>query len=319
MPNPNPLKKRTRRWSPAAAVLSIVLGALAMGAIGSSAAYAQEQASRDFSLVSVMHGKCIEAPSSEIAGPVSMHPCRGPYYPGQRWTYSAATGKLKTAQNRCVATAGIQITAPIKVEACDELNGNQKWDIDDRGRILLRGAWLHGERLSVAIANGDRSDGAGLWLTYRHRGENELFRRDQSGAGGSTINIESDLRSPDPDPACAAILVDYGVSPGIPAWLQDCQDIGGQRFERTDKMQLKLGLLCLDGGSGQAPSPVSIQVCDEDRPSQKWNLGGSGELTSINGLCLAAPGESNVNGNLLRLSSCNRFSPGQRWSFRDPR
>lgn len=51
---PNPLQHRARsRLSPATAVLSIVLGALAMGALGSSAAYAQEQAA----LVSVSsHG-----------------------------------------------------------------------------------------------------------------------------------------------------------------------------------------------------------------------------------------------------------------------
>lgn len=309
-------RRMSRQSAARTAALSLVLSALAASALGTPAAYAQEQAFRDFSLVSVMNGKCVQASSPEIPDRASMRQCQGPSYSGQRWTNST-TGELKTTPNRCLATASTQIAAPIKVEPCNDASKTQKWDIDDRGRILLRGATRNGRHLAVTIANGDRSDGAVLWLTYKHDGENQLFRRDRSGAGGSEISIQSDLIEPDPDPACVDLFVDYGPYPGIPALLQDCQERPGQRFTRTPERQLKLFGLCLGSGSGQASSPVTLQDCDGSA-RQQWNLRGDGELHGINNLCLDA-GESNANGTPLRLSECNGFSPGQRWSFRDPR
>jgi hypothetical protein len=79
------------------ALLSVVVGALAVGVFGSSAAYAQQQALDEFSLVSAMHGKCITVPPSETAPRVFMSGCSGSSHgSNQRWTYDPATGEFQT-------------------------------------------------------------------------------------------------------------------------------------------------------------------------------------------------------------------------------
>jgi hypothetical protein len=213
-----PVQHQAReRGSIPRAVLALVLGALAMGAVGSSAAYAQEQANGD-SLVSLMNGKCIEA--EDVPGAASMPRVRmmscSPTNANQRWTYSPATGEFKTAQNKCLDAYAMERIDPVIVYPCTG-GKNQGWDTDSRGRIVMREAGPSGQRYCVTIANGDRSDGARLWLQTCHRGENQLFRRDPSGKGGSTVSIESDLRLPDHDPACVDVPArELGAVPGAP-------------------------------------------------------------------------------------------------------
>jgi hypothetical protein len=88
MPFPHPCQHHTRRrWNPAKAVLSITVGALAVSAVGSSAAYAQEGPIGD-SVVSLMHGKCLEAedaPGAPSMPRVRMMRC-SPTNLNQRWT-----------------------------------------------------------------------------------------------------------------------------------------------------------------------------------------------------------------------------------------
>jgi hypothetical protein len=309
---------RTRRRS---GVLSIVLGALAVSVLGASPA--QAQAVDEFSLVSQMHGKCITVPPSQTAPRVSMSRCTGSSHgSNQRWTYSAATGEFRTPWNQCLDASGTEVNAAVRVYYCTG-GSSQKWDMDDRGRIVLRQVTApNGERLCATIANGDRRDGAVLVVTYCNDGENQLFRRDPSGAGGSVVSIQNRLRYPDADPACAdAPVRELGAIPGIAVWLWDCGGAGhtNQRFTRTPEMEFRIaGTLCIDGGSGQDGSAVTTQRCNGG-PSQKWNLVASGELKGINGLCLTAPGESNANGNKLSMSACDGVPRGQRWSYRDPR
>jgi hypothetical protein len=221
-------RRRTRRpRTGPTAVLSIILGVVALGALGGSPAQAQ-QAADEFQLVSAMHGNCITVPPSQTVPRVSMSRCAGSSHgSNQRWTYSAATGEFRTpwtsawmpperrSPHRCGPTS-----APGAA--------TRKWDFDDRGRIVLRAIKASsGDPLCLTIANGDRGDGAVLCVTYCHRGENQVFRRDPSGAGGSTVSIHSDLTYPDADPACVdAPIREPGAIPGIRAWLWDCQGAG---------------------------------------------------------------------------------------------
>jgi hypothetical protein len=311
------------------AVLSVLLGALAVGALGSSAAYAQEPAVDEFSLVSQMHGKCITVPPSQVAPRVFMSGCNGPGHgSNQRWTYDPATGEFRTPWNQCLDASGSENTAPARVYYCTG-GSNQKWDMDDRGRIVLRQITApDGKRMCLTIANGDRGDGAVLWVVYCHRGENQLFRRDPSGAGGSVVSVQSDLGYPDADPACVDVPIrERGAIAGIRAWLWDCQGPShvNQRFKRTSEMEFRVAAtvgsarqLCLDAAGGQYGSPVTTQVCNGST-RQKWNMVASGELMGINGLCLYVPGETNANGTPLSLNGCNHVLLGQLWSYRDPR
>jgi hypothetical protein len=252
----------------------------------------------------------------------------------QRWAYSPATGQFKTHRNKCLDAYAMERVDPIIVYPCTGAK-NQKWNIDSRGRIVMREAGPSGQRYCVTIANGERSDGARLWLQTCHRGENQLFRRDPSGMGGSTVSIESDLRSPDTDPACVDVPArELGAEPGLQAWLWDCRgtEHANQRWQRTAEMEFRLAVtvgtareMCLDGGAGTGPRPVTIQRCHSGA-SQKWNMGANGEIQLQSGHkpCLHAPGESNHNGNkLVLLGETEACAPvvvgGQRWSYRDPR
>jgi hypothetical protein len=311
-------------------VLSTALSAIAVSALSASAASAQEPAAGEFSLVSAMHGKCITVPPSQTAPRVFMRGCAGSSHgSNQRWTYDPVTGELKTPWNQCLDASGDDLfgVLNVRVRSCTG-SSNQKWDMDG-DRIMLRTIIGPGdERLCATIGNGDRDDGTVLVVTYCNRAENQVFRRDPSGVGGSTVSIQSNLTSPDPDPACVDVPIrERGAFPGLQAWLWDCQGPGhtNQRFKRTAERELKAMAtvgsareFCLDGGSGQDGSPVTIQVCNRGT-SQQWNLVATGELKGINGLCLHAPGQSNANGNLLSLNRCNGASRGQLWSYRDLR
>jgi hypothetical protein len=314
-------RTRRRRTGPAA-VLSIILGGLAVSALGASPAQAQ-QAADEFSLVSAMHGKCITVPPSQTAPRVTMSRCAGSSHgSNQRWTYDPVSGEFRTPWNQCLDASGAEVTAPVRAYFCTG-GGNQKWDIDERGRIRLRAITApNRDPLCLTVANGDRSDGAVLWVTYCHRGENQLFRRDPSGTGGSIVSIQTDLTYPDADTACVDVPIrELGAIPGVRAWLWDCQGVGhtNQRFTRTSEMEFRIaGTLCLDGGTGQDGSAVRIQPCNGGA-SQRWNLGAFGELKGVDGRCLHAPGESDANGNALVMYGCNGVSRGQRWSYRDLR
>jgi hypothetical protein len=333
----NHLQQRTRgRWSPASAVLSIVLGALAISALGTSAAYAQERAIGDFSLVSQMHGKCIEVRDviflpAENVPLTRMLRCGGTEQTNQRWTYSATTGEFKIYDNTCLDAYKARRGDPIMIYPCRSVDPRpgQRWDIDDRGRIVLRDVvGPEGQRYCVTIANGDRSDGARLWLQSCHGGENQMFRRDSEGQGGSTVSIESHLRSPSPLPACVTALHPPVRGAAVAQWRCFGSDYANQRWVRTSEMQFILAHtkgssqeLCLDGDSGTYNSPVTIQVCQRGAVNQKWNMLGYGELQLQDGnkLCLTTPYDSNANGNTLVMAGCNTsISNGQRWSYRDP-
>jgi hypothetical protein len=325
-----------RRWTVTSAVLSIVLSGLAVGA--ASAAHAQQRTIGDFSLVSAMHGKCVTVPDvtavpAENMPLARMMPCKLADEESQRWTYSAATGEFRTHDGftTCLDAYRTRRGDPIMVHRCRGGNlPGQGWDTDSRGRIVLRDVvGPEGQRYCVTIANGDRSDGARLWLQYCHDGENQIFRRDADGKGGSVVSIESDLRSPNSSPGCVDVPArENGPVPGLRAWLWTCQGAGhtNQRWERTAAMEFRLETtvtrpptMCLDGGAGTYNSPVTLQRCD-GRASQKWNMLGYGELQLQDGnrQCLTVPNDNNTNGNKLVMAPCNTsIALGQRWSYRD--
>jgi hypothetical protein len=307
---------------------------LAVGALGSSATYAQERTIGDFSLVSVMHGKCITVPDvtavpAENMPLARMMPCKLADEESQRWTYSAGTGEFKTHDGftTCLDAYRTRRGDPIMVHRCRGANlPGQGWDTDSRGRIVLRGVvGPENQRYCVTIANGDRSDGARLWLQYCHGGENQIFRRDAEGKGGSVVSIESDLRSPNTDPACVDAR-DRTLGTQVFLWKCLGPDHANQRWERTAAMEFRLAdtvtrpsVMCLDGGSGTYNSPVTIQRC-HGGASQKWNMLGYGELKLQDGheQCLTVPHDDNTNGNKLVLAGCNTsIAFGQRWSYRD--
>ena len=318
-----PLDRSTgRRWAVRAATPLILFGMLAGSALGSPPAHAQEQADGD-ALVSLMHGKCIEAedtPGAPSMPRVRMWQC-SPTNANQRWTYSAVTGEFRTYRNKCLDAYAMERLDPVIVYPCTG-GKNQKWDMDSRGRIVLRGVTgPGGDRYCITIASGDRSDGARLWLQYCHRGENQLFYRDPTGGGGSTVSIESDL---------GGCVDTRNRVEGTRVWLWQCfgPDHANQRWRRTAEMEFRLEdtagtarVLCLDGGSGASRAALTVEVCN-DRASQKWNTGANGEIQLQNGQkpCLHVPGESNHNGNELVVSECFPVVlGGQRWSYRDPR
>ncbi|MEA2274545.1 MAG: Ricin-type beta-trefoil lectin domain [Solirubrobacteraceae bacterium] len=144
------------------------------------------------------------------------------------------------------------------------------------------------------------------------------------------VSIESDPRSPNPNPACVDA---HDRVVGTQVWLWQCfgPDHANQRWIRTAEMQFILAdtkgssrELCMDGGSGTERSLVTIQVCRSGAANQKWDMLGTGsgelQLQDSHKLCLTAPNESNANGNLLILDACHpTVLGGQRWSYRDPR
>jgi hypothetical protein len=318
------------------AVVSIVLSGLAMG--HAAGAYAQERAIGDFSLVSVMHGKCITVPDvtgrpAENMPLARMMPCNGADEESQRWTYSAATGEFKTHDGftTCLDAYRTRRADPIMIYPCRGANPpGQRWDVDSRGRIVLRDVvGPEGQRYCATIANGDRSDGARLWLQYCHYGENQIFRRDAEGHGGSVVSIDSDLRSPNRNPTCVDATDARYDGTQVQMWQCWGSDHANQRWRRTAEMELRLEdtvgtahVMCLDGGGATPTTLVTIRECRPGAANQKWNMLGYGELQLQDGSkpCLTVPYDSNTNGNKLVLAACNTsISPGQRWSYRDPR
>lgn len=307
--NPFTSIRRTRAAVPATLVATAAT--LAAGAI--SVGPAQGVTTTELaSIKSAMHGKCVEAPSEGTA--LRMSPCGGPGAFMQRWAYDPANGRIRLEDGpACIDATDATWASPVIVRSCGS-GQHQQWDLDSRGRFVLRGATISGKPICMTIANGDRADGAKLSGTYCHFGENQKFRLDPSGAPGSSVSVEVDLRAPI---ATAACIDAPSTAPGTRLKLYMCQALPHppQRFTRTAARELRMGSVCMAAGSTQG-SAATLQTCDGSA-AQQWNLNGHGELVGLSDRCAWAHAETNVNGTEISMQPCNGALLGELWSLRE--
>jgi Astacin (Peptidase family M12A)/Ricin-type beta-trefoil lectin domain len=274
-----------------------------------------------FSQVSLMHGKCLDAPSNVNGTRAHMWDCGGLTNPNQRWTYAAGSGELRVHGTKCLDGWTAKRLDPVVVHDCHG-GGNQKWDIGSHGEIVLRGIKDEaGRPLCADIANLDRANGARLLLQYCHWGDNQLWRRDANGVGGGSVQYVSEIvpASVDSAPRPHKCLDAPGSTTGLQLQIWDCG--GGahpnQRFVHNANKELRVFGKCVDADAGLAGNPVKVWDC-HGGANQKWDLTPSGNLQGVNGLCIGVPSNSNANGTRLVLGACDA-SLGKRWSPREPR
>src|ERR1044072_1608467 len=139
--------------------------------------------------------------------------------------------------------------------------------------------------------------------TYCHRGENQKFRLDPSGAPGSTVSVEVDVRAPPGQPAC---LDAPARTPGIQMQLWACGggDHANQRFTRTSARELRMGTMCVSAGNSQVGTRLTLETCNGGL-AQQWDMNGHGELRGLNDLCPWPSGESNAHGTADHMQKGN--------------
>jgi hypothetical protein len=274
-----------------------------------------------FSLVNVMHGKCLDAPGRANGTRVHMWTCM-PGNANQRWNYSAVTGQLRIIDaNKCLDAQTQRLLDYLVVSDCNS-SAQQKWDIGNAGDLLLRMTKdTLGKPECAESVHWDRADGAELWLQYCHRGDAEQWRRSSDGMGGSTVGLVSDLTPPDITDPRQSLCADGGWdAPELYLWTCSGPTHPPQRFTRTAARELRLDGLsgkCVDAGPGQVGGGVLVRACN-GTAGQKWELTSTGSLYGLNGLCIDVAGANNANGTRLLLATCID-SPRMRWSIRDPR
>lgn len=261
-------------------------------------------------VVSLMHGKCLDAPSAVNGTRVHMWDC----IPGnlnQRWGYSPETGALRVHGEKCLDATTARALAAIVVHDCHG-GTNQQWDFTTGSQLRLRhhrdpsGAWL-----CTDIGQYSRRNGAQLILYTCHAGENQQWRRDTGGVGGSTVSIATALQP--------GMCIDASAATrGTELHLWDCLGAAhaNQRFRRTPERTLVVHGKCVDAHNGRAYDPVKVWDC-HGGANQQWDLTPSGEFRGINNLCIDVRGASSARGTRMMLHPCHGGS-NQRWSFRDP-
>ncbi len=270
-------------------------------------AYLYRGGGNTFSLVSLMHGRCLDSPSSANGTRVHMYDCQGANHANQRWSYNQGTGELKIFGNKCLDAWTGRRLDPVVVHDCHG-GGNQKWDVGAPGQLRLRGITdEYGRALCADIANFNRDNGAQLLLQYCHRGDNQAWRRSNTGIGGATFNIESDLGR------CADA---NGSTTGTQLWLWDCAASNvNQRFTRTVSSELRLHGKCLDGDGLQPNQPAKLWDC-HGGTNQKWNRDPAGRLVSVGNpnVCVDVSGGASANGARLMMYSCHTGT-NQKWTY----
>ncbi|WP_437487131.1 ricin-type beta-trefoil lectin domain protein [Sorangium sp. So ce1014] len=259
-----------------------------------------------FSLVSMMHGRCLDAPHAVDGTHVFMWDCV-PGNANQRWSYNATTGELRVHKDMCLNALGTSRLSPIAVKDCRS-GGNLRWDIVLPGRVMLRGITdEYGRSMCIDIGYQNRDLGAPLLLQYCHRGENQEWRRSDSGIGGATFNLESQIGR-------CADAPGAGWAPVLQAW--DCSGTNdNQRFTRTVDSELRVHGKCLDGQTLQSGDALIYDECDGGS-NQKWNRDLLGRLVSIGNpaMCADVWGASSYNGAPIKLFPCHAEA-NQRWYY----
>ncbi|WP_434041134.1 RICIN domain-containing protein [Sorangium cellulosum] len=260
-----------------------------------------------FSLVSLMHGRCLDAPPFTASGPrVYMWDCM-PGNANQRWSYNAPTGELRIHGNLCLEASGRSRLSPIGVSTCSG-SATQRWDITFPGRAVLRGIWdEYGRALCLDIGYQNRDLGAPLLLQYCHRGDNQEWRRSDSGIGGATFNIESQINR------CADFR---SKERGTTLYAWDCSGTNeNQRFTHTVDGELRIHGKCLDGKTLQPGDDLILWDC-HGGSNQKWYRDLLGRLVSIENpaVCADVWENSSYNGAPIRLHGCHTEA-NQKWYY----
>ena len=278
-----------------------------------------------FSVVSAMHGKCLDAPKEEheVRDPTStrMLTCERESA-DQRWVYSAASGELKT-HDRCLDSTSGQPKDAIVMRDCNG-TAQQQWDIGTYGGLVMRAAKdATGRPLCAEIVDADREDGAQLMLQHCHRGDNQQWRRGIDGTGGSSLRLVSDLVPPavTSAPRRSKCMDVPSSSPFVfTVYIYDCNDVPtfvNQRVVRTADAELRIFNKCVDGETGQVGDTVTVRPCDGS-VEQRWEMTETGTLQGVNGLCIAVKNPAAFNTTQMALANCGSVL-AQRWSIRDPR
>lgn len=273
-----------------------------------------------FSVVSLMHGRCLDAPSAVNETLVHMWDCI-PQNPNQQWTYTAASGELRVHGNMCLDSWAGQRLNPVVIRSCDGA-AHQTWDIGSYGEIVLRGAYdEYGRPLCADIGYYSRENGAQLLLQYCHHGDNQHWRRSPGGTGSSTASVVSDLTPANvtDGPRPSKCMDAPSSLTGTQLHLWDCQGPThiNQRFTRTVERELRVHGKCAQVGASQW-DPITVQDCNGG-VNQKWDMTPSGELRSVTGMCIDVSYGNNANGTPIITWTCTGYSPEQRWTYRDPR
>lgn len=266
--------------------------------------------SRPLTVVSLMHGKCLDAPGSANGTRVHMWDCISGN-PNQRWVYGPTTGQLKVHGEKCLDGWTGRLLDPVVVHDCHG-GANQQWDLTPEGSLRLR---HHrdpsGRPLCLDIAQYSRGNGAQELLYTCHQGENQLWRQDPALVGGSVVSIATALN--------LGMCMDAPYTTrGTELHLWDCLGSGhaNQRFRRTPGRLLVVHGKCVDGHNGRAYDPVKLWDC-HGGANQQWDLTASGELRGVNGLCVDVRGASSARGTRMMLHPCHGGA-NQRWSYRNP-
>jgi hypothetical protein len=261
-------------------------------------------------VVSMMHGKCLDAPSAANGTRVHMWDCIIGN-PNQRWIYSAATGEVKVHGEKCLDGWTGRLLDPVVVHDCHG-GANQQWDVTAEGNLRLR----HyrdpsGRPLCLDIAQYSRGNGAQELLYTCHSGENQLWRQDTQALGGSVVSIATAMNR--------GMCMDApAATRGTELHLWDCLGPGlaNQRFRRTPGRLLTVHGKCVDGHNGRAYDPVKLWDC-HGGANQQWDLTAAGELRGVNNLCIDVRGASSARGTRMMLHPCHGGA-NQRWAYRDP-
>ncbi|HKP75797.1 MAG TPA: ricin-type beta-trefoil lectin domain protein [Longimicrobiaceae bacterium] len=266
--------------------------------------------SAPFSLVSLMHGKCLDAPSAANGTRVHLWDCI-PGNVNQRWSSNPATGEVRVHGGKCLDGWTGRLGDPVVVHDCHG-GTNQQWDLTAEGQIRMRNFRdPSGRPLCVDIEFYLRTNGAKALLYTCHGGENQLWRKDAEGVGGSAVSIATalDRRMCMDAPSAAR---------GTELQLWDCigPSHANQRFRRTPGRTLVVQGKCVDGDNGNAYAPVKLWDC-HGGPNQQWDLTPNGELRGVNNLCIDVRGAVSARGTRMMLYPCHGGA-NQRWIYRDP-
>lgn len=194
-------------------------------------------------LVSLMHGKCLDAPSATNGTRVHMWDCI-PGNGNQRFGYVPETGQVKIHGEKCLDAWMARVGDPMVVHDC-HAGVQQRFLLTPSGNLQLRDARdPQGRPLCVDIGQYARNNGAQLVAWSCHGGENHLWRQDNAGVGGSTVSIATAL------PGGRCMDAPNGAA-GTELHLWDCLGTGlaNQRFRRTPARTLEVHGKCVDGGN----------------------------------------------------------------------
>ncbi|HEX8211779.1 MAG TPA: ricin-type beta-trefoil lectin domain protein [Longimicrobium sp.] len=277
---------------------------------GEHSQYSTVRVLQPMALVSLMSGKCLDAPYASNGSRVHMWDCI-PGNHNQRFAYVPETGQVKVHGEKCLDAWQARVGDPIVVHDCHP-GLQQRWGLSPSGNLQLRDARdPQGRPLCLDIDQYARNNGAQLVAWTCHSGENHLWREDLGGIGGSAVSVATML------PGGRCMDAPSGAR-GTELHLWDCLGSGlaNQRFRRMPDRTLRVHGMCVDGHNGKVYDPVKVWDC-HGRANQQWDLTPSGELRGINGLCIDVRGAATGNGTRMMLFRCTGGA-NQHWRYRDP-